>query len=102
MLICILSTNNTWAQPVEAEVREIASQRIEAQIKTIYDHNEMNAVMRAAALGDVATMKTLVAAGADCSITGHNGMTALDAAKLYNSQIATPLDPEILTLLDPS
>ncbi len=46
-------------------------------------------------------IKALVRAGADRSLKGHNGMTAIEAARLYNSQSATPLPQEIMQVLEP-
>ncbi len=46
-------------------------------------------------------IKVLVNAGASRTLKGHNGMMAIEAAKLYNSQSATPLAPEIMQILEP-
>lgn len=46
-------------------------------------------------------IKVLVEAGADRGLTGNNGLTALEAARLFNRQSATPLPQEIMQILEP-
>lgn len=46
-------------------------------------------------------IKVLIRAGANRSLKGHNGMMAIEAARLYNSQSTTPLSPQMMQILEP-
>lgn len=46
-------------------------------------------------------IEVLVASGADKSIRGHNGMRAIDAARVYNQLSTEPLPSQVMKVLEP-